>query len=170
GVPVLEYVNESPQLFSNPALLNVQSVRKSLQENKISIEHLPNRMWCVHCTLAPQCYRSYCSFYHKQPEKELGRILSVLAAEHQEQKNIVSETDYCKDVSITDGMRSRHTLIIQGLPRNITSNKIQKWFEVFGDIDNIIVHPNQTYLRMKRSQDAKKNCSFTQGEQCQNCY
>jgi hypothetical protein len=155
--------NVAPQLFNNPALLNVQSVRKSLEENKISIEHLPNRMWCVHCTLAPQCHRSYCSFYHESHEKELGRILSLLAAEHYENKNATLNNDDDNGVSNMDGMRSHHTLIIQGLPKNITNGKIQKWFEVFGDIDTIVVHPSHTYLRMKRSQDARKIVHLLKG-------
>ncbi|ETO36519.1 hypothetical protein RFI_00542 [Reticulomyxa filosa] len=156
--------NVAPQIFSNPALLNLQSVRQSLKDNNISIEHLPNRMWCVHCTLAPHCHRSYCSFYHKPHEKELGRILSLLAAEHYESKHSAAPlngVDY--QGTNTRGMHSHHTLLVQGLPKHITSNKIQKWFEVFGDIDHISVQTNLTYLRMKRAQDATKIVHLLKG-------
>ncbi|ETO25524.1 hypothetical protein RFI_11617 [Reticulomyxa filosa] len=155
--------NVAQQIFSNPGLLNLQNVRKCLEENGISIEHLPNRMWCVHCTLAPHCHRSYCSFYHKSQEKELGRILSLLAAEHYDHKNATFANESNILASDASELRSRHTLIIQGLPKNITSIKIHKWFEVFGDIDRVVPHATHTYLRMKRSQDARKIVHLLKG-------
>jgi len=235
-----------PEILNNPSInLNVQSVRKILANNQISLEHLPNRVWGIQCTLIPQCHRQYCSFFHNHNEKELGRIISILAAQNcgknnnsniastptsgiednetigncdensndinqnneeniqngeneestkimgdindispniicfnnadnenilqndplqlnesqstnlrtmeEKEKNIVSNTNNGKQYY------SEHTLLVQGLPRNTTSIKIQEMFEIFGDVDNIIINPNHTcYLRMKRSQDARK--------------
>lgn len=38
---------------------------------------------------------------------------------------------------------------MQGLGRNMTLNKIEEMFDVFGDIENIIINSNQTcYLKL----------------------
>jgi len=235
-----------PEILNNPTInLNVQSVRKILANNQINLEHLPNRVWGIQCTLIPQCHRQYCSFFHSHNEKELGRIISILAAQNcgknnnsniastpksgmednvintnvndnninqndgdENIQNENSNDEYMKvmgnihDISPniiasngdgngenalqndplqlnesqstnerktenddknvdanTNGKQcySEHTLLVQGLQRNITPNKIQEMFEIFGDIDNIIINPNHTcYLRLKRSQDARK--------------
>jgi len=72
-----------PEIMNNPTTnLNIQSVRKILINNQIGLEHLPNRVWCVQCTLIPKCHRQYCAFYHNQNEKELGRILAILTAQN----------------------------------------------------------------------------------------
>eukprot|EP01083_Nonionella_stella_P082087 226537_1 len=150
-----------PAILANPTInLNVTSVRKILEQNHINIDHLPNRVWCVQCTLVPQCHRTYCSFYHCHQEKELGRIISILAAQDSSLEDDAFNSEHRKNLELANNpntIRSRHTLLIQGLPRSITSKKIEETFEVFGEIDNVIVNPDHTcYVRMKRSQDARK--------------
>jgi len=169
-----------PAILANTTVnLNVTSVRKILDQNHINIDHLPNRVWCVQCTLVPQCHRTYCSFFHCHQEKELGRIISILAAQGCGGSggaggaggmggDALAVTDDDDPFSIAhkknlaaannpNTVRSRHTLLIQGLPRSITAKKIDETFEVFGEIDNVIVNPDHTcYVRMKRSQDARK--------------
>jgi len=156
-----------PAILANPTInLNVTSVRKILEQNHINIDHLPNRVWCVQCTLVPQCHRTYCSFYHCHQEKELGRIISILAAQVVGGDGSGMDTDdafnieHKKNLAAANNpntIRSRHTLLIQGLPRSITSKKIEETFEVFGEINNVIVNPDHTcYVRMNRSQDARK--------------
>merc|ERR1712228_688848 len=155
-----------PAILANPTInLNVTSVRKILEQNSINIDHLPNRVWCVQCTLMPQCHRTYCSFYHCHQEKELGRIISILAAQSCGD-NSLNDDDNAFNIAHKKNLaaaanpntiRSRHTLLIQGLPRSITSKKMQETFAVFGEIDNVMVNPDHTcYVRMKRSQDARK--------------
>ena len=171
-----------PSILANPSVnLNVTSVKNILEQNKINLDYLPNRVWCVQCTLVPQCHRTYCSFYHSHQEKELGRIISILAAQNGSNSNgntpifsnnsmtlmptpdTIIDCDNLKDTfediirKNQNAERSKHTLLIQGLPRSITPLKIQESFEVFGEIDNVIVSPDQLcYVRMKRAQDAKK--------------
>eukprot|EP01084_Bolivina_argentea_P278332 475423_1 len=164
-----------PAILANPTInLNVTSVRKILEQNHINIDHLPNRVWCVQCTLVPQCHRTYCSFYHCHQEKELGRIISILAAQNCGDNSMTEGNNQQGGIGNINGqqldafsiehkknlaaannpntIRSRHTLLIQGLPRSITSKKIEETFEVFGEIDNVIVNPDHTcYVRMKRS-------------------
>jgi RNA recognition motif-containing protein len=159
-----------PAILANPNMnLNVHAVKKILEEHHVSLDHLPNRVWCVQCTLDPHCHRTYCSFYHGHQEKELGRIISILAAQNCAD---FDEFDFQNPMlhpsmmgrGILPPMNSkvrisvsRHTLLIEGLPRSVTTQKLTEMFNVFGEIDHVIVNPNNTcYLRMKRSQDARK--------------
>jgi len=158
-----------PSILANPTMnLNVTSVRKIMEERRINIDVLPNRVWCVQCTLMPQCHRTYCSFYHCHQEKELGRIISILAAQScGDRGNSGAGTNasegaekHAQDLAAAanpNTVRSRHTLLIQGLPRCISAKKIEETFEVFGRIDNVLGNADHTcYVRMKRSQDARK--------------
>lgn len=142
-------------------------MRKILEQHHIPIEQLPNRVWCVQCTLVPQCHRTYCSFYHCSQEKELGRIISILAAQRiPPDSSALAEGGTITDKAHHDNLiaannpntlRSKHTLLIQGLPRSVSNQKIEETFTVYGRIDNVIVNPDHTcYVRMKRSQDARK--------------
>merc|ERR1712190_311735 len=113
----------------------------------------------------PQCHRTYCSFYHCHQEKELGRIISILAAQSCGDHGLdgddnVFNIEHRKNLAAAanpNTIRSRHTLLIQGLPRSVTAKKMTETFAVFGAIDNVMVNPDHTcYVRMKRSQDARK--------------
>eukprot|EP01084_Bolivina_argentea_P130551 230475_1 len=157
--------NVVPEILANPMInLNVRSVRMILEQNNINIDHLPHRLWNIKCELSTQCNGIYCTLYHSHQEKELGRIISILYAQSCGEMfindDIISE-QHKKNLLLANNpntIKSKHTLLVKGLARNITSQKIEDTFESFGIVDNVIINPDNTcYVRMKHSQDAKKN-------------
>merc|ERR1712228_876996 len=110
------------------------------------------RVFCIQCTLTPKCNRSYCSFSHCDEEKELGRIIRIIASQDMPQNVSSAESD-------KQTLKSRHTLLVKGLNNCMIrkSKSVKEIFESFGEVDHVMTHSNDTcFVRMKRSLDATK--------------
>lgn len=126
-------------------------MRKIFAAHRINVDALPNRVFCIQCTLTPKCNRSYCSFSHCDEEKELGRIIRIIASQDMPRNNGLDDDD--------STLKSRHTLLVKGLNncmirKTKTAHEI---FESFGEVQHVMQHSNDTcFVRMKRSLDATK--------------
>ncbi len=56
---------------------------------------------------------------------------------------------------VNNSIKSRHTPLVKGLLEN-KRDKIIEMFDVFGDVDTVMINAQMCYVRMKYAQDAKK--------------
>lgn len=152
-----------PQILNNSEV-NATYFESILEENDININLLPHRIWCVKCSLVPNCHRNYCSFYHDSKQKQYGRIIQLLTNQQSNNRQLrkTNEQQFHQKGNQTlamDGsVLSRHTLLIQGMSTNTKAKKVEETFNVYGEISSVTTDADQHvfYVRMKRNLDARK--------------